>query len=92
MTGLLVESNDKCDNIKGVVMKYKHYREIEPSNKTDFIMLYFATCRSLRELESNVRYKQNGKLTCKQAWLFHRLYRKLFQIAALWKNAPRKML
>lgn len=73
-------------------MKYKHFREIEPSNKTDFIMLYFATCRSLRELESNVRYKQNGKLTCKQAWLFRRLYHKLFQMAALWKHEPHKML
>lgn len=67
-------------------MKYKHFDDIKPSNKTDFIMLYFAACRSLRELESNVRYRQNGKLTCKQAGLFRRLYRKLFQIAALWKN------
>ena len=70
---------------KGVAMKYKHYREIEPSNKTDFIMLYFATCRSLRELESSMRYRQNGN-TCKQTWLFHRLCRKLFQMAALWKK------
>lgn len=73
-------------------MKYKHFREIEPSNKTDFIMLYFAACRSLRELESNVRYKQNGNLTCKQIWLFHRLYHNLFQMAALWKHEPCKML
>lgn len=73
-------------------MKYKHFLEIEPSNKTDFIMLYFAACRSLRELESNVRYRQNGLLTCKQAWLFRRLYHKLFQIAALWKKEPHKML
>ena len=27
-------------------MKYKHFREIESSNKTDFIMLYFAVCRN----------------------------------------------
>ena len=27
-------------------MKYKHFDDIEPSNKTDFIMLYFAACRS----------------------------------------------
>lgn len=67
-------------------MKYKHFREIEPNNKTDFIMLYFAACRSLRELESNVRFRQNGNLTCKQAWLFRRIQRKLFQMASLWKN------
>lgn len=68
--------------LKGLSMKYKHFQEIEPSNKTDFIMLYFAACRSLRELESNIRYRQNGNLTCKQAWLFRRLYHKLFQMAA----------
>lgn len=73
-------------------MKYKHFQEISPSNKTDFIMLYFAACRSLSELESNVRYRQNGTLTCKQAWLFHRLFHKLFQMAALWKNSPDKKL
>lgn len=76
--------------LKGLSMKYKHFQEIEPNNKTDFIMLYFAACRSLRELESNVRYKQNGNLTCKQAWLFRRLYRKLFQMAAMWKTGSRK--
>ena len=67
-------------------MKYKHFNDIEPNHKTDFIMLYFAACRSLRELESNVRYRQNGKLTRKQVWLFRRLYRKLTQMAAMWKN------
>ena len=67
-------------------MKYKHFNDIEPNHKTDFIMLYFAACRSLRELESNVRYRQNGKLTRKQVWLFRRLHRKLTQMAAMWKN------
>ena len=45
-------------------MKYKHFREIEPSNKTDYIMLYFAACRSLRELETVIRRTNNGNLTC----------------------------
>ena len=50
-TGLLTKDIDECDNLKkGLPMKrYKHFREIEPSNKTDFIMLYFAACRSLQE-------------------------------------------
>ncbi len=46
-------------------MKYKHFREIEPSNKTDFIMLYFAACRSLHELENAIRRTNNGNLTCR---------------------------
>ncbi len=55
--------------LKGLSMKYKHFREIEPSNKTDFIMLYFAACRSLHELENAIRRTNNGNLTCRQTWL-----------------------
>lgn len=72
--------------LKGLSMKYKHFREIEPSNKTDFIMLYFAACRSLHELENAIRRTNNGNLTCRQTWLLRRLQRKLFQMAAMWKN------
>lgn len=71
-------------------MKYKHFREIEPSNKTDFTMLYFAASRSLRELEAAIRRTNNGNLTCRQAWLLRRIQRKLFQMAASWKNEPHK--
>ena len=66
-------------------MKYKHFREIEPSNKTDFIMLYFAACRSLKELEAAIRRTNDGNLTCRQAWLLHRIQYKLTQMVALWK-------
>ena len=48
--------------LKGLLIKYKHFREIEPSNKTDFIMLCFAACRSMRELGAT----QPGH----QTWLF----------------------
>ena len=72
--------------LKGLSMKYKHFREIEPSNKTDFIMLYFAACRSLHELENAIRRTNNGNLTCRQTWLLCRIQRKLTQIVALWKQ------
>ena len=71
-------------------MKYKHYREFEPSNKTDFIMLYFAACRSLQELEAAIRRTNDGNLTCRQAWLLRRIQRKLAQMVALWKNKSQK--
>lgn len=71
-------------------MKYKHYREIEPSNKTDFIMLYFAACRSLRELEAAIRRTNDGNLTCRQAWLLRRIQYKLTQMASKWKNELHK--
>ena len=67
-------------------MKYKHFNEIAPNHKTDFIMPYFAACRSLRELEAAIRRTNNGNLTCRQTWLLRRLQRKLFQMAAMWKQ------
>jgi len=72
--------------LKGLSMKYTHFDDIEPSNKTDFIMLYFAACRSLRELEASVRRSNAGSLTCKQAWLLRRIQHKLSQMAAMWKE------
>lgn len=63
-------------------MKYKHFREIEPSNKTDFIMLYFAACRSLCELEVAIRRTNNGNLTCRQTWLLRRIQNKFVQMVA----------
>ena len=50
-------------------MKYKHFDDITPNHRTDFVMLYFAACRSLRELESAVRRTQDGALTNRQAWV-----------------------
>ena len=76
--------------LKGLSIKYKHFREIEPSNKTDFIMLYFAACRSLQELENAIRRINNGNLTCRQTWLLRRIQRKLMQMVALWKNDPKR--
>lgn len=67
-------------------MKYKHFNEITPNNKAYFIMLYFAACRSLRELEAAIRRTNSGKLTYRQAWLLHRIQYKLMQIVALWKK------
>ncbi len=67
-------------------MKYKHFDDIKPNHRIDFIMLYFATCRSLRELEAAIRRINNGHLTCRQAWLLRRIQYKLTQIASLWKK------
>lgn len=50
-------------------MKYTHFDDILPKHRTDFVMLYLAACRSLRELEFAIRRNQAGNLTCRQAWL-----------------------
>lgn len=70
-------------------MKYKHFDDIEPNNKTDFTMLYFAACRSLRELEAAIRRTNGGKLTCRQAWLLRRIQNKFVQMVARLKATQR---
>ena len=67
-------------------MNYTHFDDIRPNHRTDFAMLYFAACRSLRELEASVRRSNGGGLTCKQAWLLRRIQHKLSQMTALWKK------
>lgn len=67
-------------------MKYKHFDDIKPNNKTYFVMLYFATYRSLQELEASISRINSGNLTCKQTWLLRRIQCKLAQMVALWKN------
>ena len=92
MTGLLIDSNAKCDNLKGVAMKYKHFDNIKPNHRMDFIMLYFAACRSLHELEAAIRRTNHGSLTCRQVWLLRRIQYKLTQMVALWKSKHYKTL
>ena len=70
-------------------MKYAHYDDICPNYRTDFIMLYFAACRSLRELQAAIRRTNGGKLTCRQAWLLRRIQNKFVQMVARHKAYQR---
>jgi len=68
-------------------MKYTHFDDILPNHRTDFVMLYFAACRSLRELQAAIRRTNGGKLTCRQAWLLRRIQNKFVQMVARLKAA-----
>lgn len=63
-------------------MKHTHFDDILPNHRTDFVMLYFAACRSLRELQAAIRRTNGGKLTCRQAWLLRRIQNKFVQMVA----------
>lgn len=63
-------------------MKYTHFDDILPNHRTYFVMLYFAACRSLRELQAAIRRTNGGKLTCRQAWLLRRIQNKFVQMVA----------
>ena len=71
-------------------MKYTHFDDILPNHRTDFVMLYFVTCRSLRELQAAIRRTNVGKLTCCQAWLLRRIQNKFVQMIARLKATQRK--
>jgi len=71
-------------------MKYTHFDDILPNHRTDFVMLYFAACRSLRELQAAIRRTNGGKLTCRQAWLLRRIQNKFVQMVARLKATRRK--
>ena len=70
-------------------MKYTHFDDILPNHRTDFAMLYFAACRSLRELQAAIRRTNGGKLTCRQAWLLRRIQNKFVQMVARLKATQR---
>ena len=70
-------------------MKYAHFDDILPNHRTDFVMLYFAACRSLRELQAAIRRTNGGNLTCRQAWLLRRIQNKFVQMVARLKATQR---
>ena len=70
-------------------MKYTHFDDIRPNHRTDLVMLYFAACRSLRELQAAIRRTNGGKLTCRQAWLLRRIQNKFVQMVARYKACQR---
>ena len=70
-------------------MKYTHFDDILPNHRTEFVMLYFAACRSLRELEAAIRRTNGGKLNCRQAWLLRRIQNKFVQMVARLKATQR---
>ena len=67
-------------------MKYTHFDDIAPNNRTEFAMLYFAAMRTMRKLEAAIRRTNNGRLTDHQAGLLLHLQHKLEQMVALWKS------
>lgn len=71
-------------------MKYTHFDDITPNNRTEFAMLYFATMRTMRKLEAAIRKTNNGRLTGRQAGLLIHLQRKLVQMSARHKATQRK--
>lgn len=71
-------------------MQYTHFDDILPNHRTDFMMLYFAACRSLHEHDAAIRRTNGGKLIYRQAWLLRRIQYKFVQTVANHKAHQRK--
>ena len=52
-------------------------------------MLYFAACRSLRELQVAIRRTNNGNLNGRQTWLLRRIQNKFVQMVVRLKATQR---
>lgn len=86
--GVLLSTN--ATTPKGLPMKYTHFDDITPNNRTEFAMLYFAAIRTMRKLEAAIRKTNNGHLTGRQAGLLLHLQRKFAQMSAAWKSQQNK--
>lgn len=71
-------------------MKYTHFDDITPNNRTEFAMLYFAAMRTMRKLEAAIRKTNDGHLTGRQAGLLLHLQRKFTQMSANYKASQCK--
>lgn len=71
-------------------MKYTHFDDITPNNRTEFAMLYFAAMRTMRKLETAIRKTNDGHLTGRQAGLLFHIQRKLPKMVAAWKSQQNK--
>ncbi|MDE5616060.1 MAG: hypothetical protein K2I81_04495 [Alphaproteobacteria bacterium] len=73
-------------------MKYTHFDDIAPNNRTrtDFAMLYFAAMRTMRKLEAAIRKTNTGCLTGRQAGLLLHIQHKFTQMVAAWKSQQNK--
>lgn len=71
-------------------MKYTHFDDIMPNDRTEFAMLYFAAMHTLRKLEAAIRKTNDGHLTGRQAGLLLHLQRKFMQMSARHKVAQHK--
>ena len=66
-------------------MKYTHFDDITPNNRTEFAMLYFAAMRTMLKLEAAIRKTNDGHLTGRQAGLLLHIQRKFLQMSARYK-------
>lgn len=89
-TGLFGTDKYKYGNPKVLPMKYTHFDDIAPNNRTEFAMLYFAAMRTIQKLDSAIRRTNGGYRTGHQAWLMQRLQYKLSQMSANYKTPQRR--
>ena len=67
-------------------MKMKRYEEIEPSNRTNFVMFYYHAGRTFTQIETILKRTYGNLLPVKPRARLRRLQFKLEQMAARYKQ------
>ena len=72
-------------------MKMKRYEEIEPSNRTNFVMVYYHAGRTLTQIETLLKKSYGNPLPVRPRDRLNRLQFKLEQMAAQYKQCQNEL-
>ena len=72
-------------------MKMKRYEEIEPSNRTNFVMVYYHAGRTLTQIETLLKNAYGNLLPVRPRDRLNRLQFKLEQMVARYKQCENEL-
>lgn len=72
-------------------MKMRKYEDIKPSNRTNFVMVYYHAGRTLTQIETLLKKAYDNPLPVRPRDRLNRLQFKLEQMAAKYKQCENKL-
>ena len=75
-----------CVVTKGIAMKMRKYEDIKPSNRTNFVMVYYHAGRTLTQIETLLKKAYGNPLPVRPRDRLNRLQFKLEQMTARYKQ------
>ena len=72
-------------------MKMKRYEEIEPSNRTNFVMVYYHAGRTITQIETLLKKAYGNPLPVRPRARLNRLQFKLEQMTARYKQCESEL-
>ena len=72
-------------------MKMRKYEDIKPSNRTNFVMVYYHASRTLTQIETLLKKAYSNPLPVRPRDRLNRLQFKLEQMAARYKQCQNEL-